>query len=487
MTHHGPRKSIMTSPSSAVQAVAPSTLSVSQQIAELAARITYDALPARIRERAKLHMLDVIGTALAATRFEFSHRAAAGLLSLGENGTHTVIGMPVKLALRDAVLLNGILAHGLDYDDTHPGAIVHPSSSAFPCTFGIAEKVNANGKELLAAYVMAVDVATRIGVAAGGAMHTAGFHTTGIAGHLGCAVGAGKLLGLTQEQLTLAQGLAGSTASAISEHRADGAWNKRMHPGWAGVGGITAASLARGGFVGTRRVYEGADGLFRAHTAERFSEVVDIGAMTCGLGERWMLDEVAIKPFPICHLLHACADSAIALREKHNLDAKDIVRVRALLHPETFHYVAEPAEMRRRPVSDYMAKFSVQFVVAACLVRGKFGYAELEPEALEDKAILDLAQRVSHEADPESQFPKYFSGGVVVTLRDGRELVHMERINRGAGERALSAGDITAKFMDNAGLVLTRSKAERIRDLVLELDKREVAELAAVLAGSRPE
>lgn len=474
----------MNSPSPAVRSVAVTPPSVSQQIAETAARLTYDRLPARIRERAKLHMLDVIGTALAATRFEFSHRALAGLLSLQEHGTHTVIGMPVKLALRDAVLLNGILAHGLDYDDTHPGAIVHPSSSAFPCTLGVGEKVNATGRELIAAYVMAVDVATRVGVAAGGAMHTAGFHTTGIAGHFGCAIGAGKLMRLTTEQLALAQGLAGSTSSAISEHRADGAWNKRMHPGWAGVGGITAAALARGGFVGTRKIYEGADGLFRSHTAERFGEV-DIGAMTRGLGEHWLLDEVAIKPFPICHLLHACADSAIAVREKHHLDPRDIVRVRALLHPETFHYVAEPAEMRRRPVSDYMAKFSVQFVVAACLTRGKFGYAELEPDALADETILDLAQRVSHEADPQSQFPKYLSGGVVVTLRDGRELVHMEKINRGAGERALSAEDIAAKFMDNAELVLARAKAERIRDFVLELDKHDVSDLAAVLAGSR--
>lgn len=479
-------ESIMSSPSPAVQDVAPAAASVSQQIAETAARLSYDTLPVRIREHAKFHMLDVIGTALAATRFEFSHRALAGLLSLQENGTHTVIGMPVKLALRDAVLLNGILAHGLDYDDTHPGAIVHPSSSAFPCTLGVGEKVNAAGKELIAAYVMAVDVATRIGVAAGGAMHTSGFHTTGIAGHLGCAIGAGKLMGLSSEQLALAQGLAGSTSSAISEHRADGAWNKRMHPGWAGVGGITAASLARGGFVGTRKIYEGADGLFRSHTGARFGEV-DIGAMTRGLGEHWLLDEVAIKPFPICHLLHACADSAIALRSKHRLAPADIVKVRALLHPETFHYVAEPAEMRRRPLSDYMAKFSVQFVVAACLTRGKFGYAELEPDALSDKTILDLAQRVSHEADPQSQFPKYFSGGVVVTLRDGRELVHMEKINRGAGERALGAEDITAKYMDNAELVLARPKAERIRDFVLELDKHDARKLAAVLAGSRPE
>ena len=463
--------------------LAPATQpSISQRIAKFAAGVTYDALPARVAERAKLHMLDVIGTALAATKFDFSHRALSGLVAAGEPGRHTVIGMPIKLLMRDAALLNGILAHGLDYDDTHPGAIVHPSSSAFPCALAVAEKTGARGGELIAAYVLGVDVATRVGLGAAGAMHTAGFHTTGIAGHFGCVIAAGKLLGLTEGELAMAQGLAGSTSSAVSEHRADGAWNKRMHPGWAGVGGITAALLARGGFVGTKKIYEGADGLYRSHTGERFGEV-DLPALTRELGERWLIEEVAIKPFPICHLLHACADSAIALRRRHNLAPGDIAKVRALLHPETFHYVAEPPEMRRCPVSDYMAKFSVQFVVAACLIRGKFGFAELENEALRDPQILALAQRVSHEADPQSQFPKYFSGGVVVTTRDGRELVHMEKVNRGAGERALTPDDITAKFMDNAGLVLSRGKAGRIRDFVLELERHSAHDLGALLAG----
>jgi 2-methylcitrate dehydratase PrpD len=469
-------------PESTPAAAAAAEPSISQRIADFAVATTYERLPQRIRDRAKLHMLDVIGTALAATRFDFAHRALKGLLGLGEPGTHTLIGIRKQLPLRDAALLNGILAHGLDYDDTHPGAIVHPSSSAFPCALGMGEKVNASGADLLTAYVLGVDIATRVGVTAAGAMHTSGFHTTGIAGHFGCVVAAGKLLGLSTEQLTKAQGLAGSTASAVSEHRADGAWNKRMHPGWAGVGGITAALLARGGYLGTRRIYEGADGLFRSHTGDRF-ESLDLSAMTAGLGEKWLIDEVAIKPFPICHLLHACADSALALRRKHALEPEDISKVRALLHPETFHYVCEPAEMRRRPVSEYMAKFSVQYVVAACLVRGKFGFAELEPEALIDRDILALAQRVSHEADPGSQFPKYFSGGVVITTTDGRELVHMEKINRGAGERALTAEDICAKFVDNAKLVVSPARAARIRDFVLEIERHGARDLAALIAG----
>ena len=473
----------MNTPAPAAAAAAVSKpLSISHSIAAVAASITPDALPAHVKERAKLHILDVIGTALAATKFDFAHRALSGLLSSGEPGRHTVIGMPAKLLLRDAVLMNGILAHGLDYDDTHPGAIVHPSGSAFPCALGVAEKIGASGAELITAYTLGVDIATRVGLAAAGAMHTSGFHTTGIAGHFGCVIAAGKLLGLSEQQLVMAQGLAGSTSSAVSEHRADGAWNKRMHPGWAGVGGITAALLARGGFVGTRKIYEGEDGLFRSHTGARFSEV-DFDALTRDLGRKWLIEDVAIKPFPICHLLHACADAALALRRKHALKPDDIAKVRALLHPETFHYVAEPAEMRRRPVSDYMAKFSVQFVVAACLVRGRFGFAELEDDALKDPQILELAQRVSHEADPQSQFPKYFSGGVVVTTRDGRELVHMEKVNRGAGERALTADEIAEKFMDNAGFVLSSDKAGRIRDFVLDLERREARELASLLAG----
>ena len=456
--------------------------SISQAIASFAAGLSFDAIPEKVRACAKHHILDVVGTALAATRFDFGQHALSGLLGIAEGGRSSVIGMGVKLPLRDAALLNGILAHGLDYDDTHPAAVVHPSCSAFPCALGVAEYIDATGRDLLMAYVLGVDVATRIGVAAKGLMHAQGFHTTGLAGHFGCAVAAGKLFNLSATKLALAQGLAGSTSSAVSEHRADGAWNKRMHPGWAAVGGITAASLARGGFVGTRRIYEGPDGLFRSHTGGKL-EAVDLEVITRDLGSRWLIEEVAVKPYPICHILHACADAALAIRRKHDVRHQDIASVRALLHPDTFHYVCEPAEMRRRPVSDYMAKFSVQFVVAACFVRGKFGFAELETDALNDSDILALAQRVSHAADPESAFPRYFSGGVVARLKDGRELVHMERINRGAGERALADDEIIAKFMENAELVLSRPRAAAIRDVVLDLEHYSARELGRTLAG----
>src|ERR1043166_2304715 len=419
---------------------APAPHSISRSIAEFAQAVDYASLPERLREFARFHILDVVGTSLAATRFEFAHRALTGLATAADAGSVSVVGMSARLPLKDAVLMNGILAHGLDYDDTHPGGPVHPSASAFPCALGLAEFLDRSGKELMTAYLLAVEIATRFGVAANGTMHKSGFHTTGLAGHMGCAVGAGHLFRLSAEQLTSAQGLAGSTASAISEHRADGAWNKRMHSGWAGVGGITAASLARSGFVGTRKVYEGEDGLFRSHSGAHIAGVMP-GALTEGLGETWRTEEVAIKPFPVCHILHACIDSVLALKRKHNLQPQDIAQVRALLHPETFHFVCDFEEMRRKPATDYIAKFSVFYTLAAALVRGKCGFAELEPEALGDPEILALAERVIYDADPDSLFPKYFSGGAVITLKDGRVLTHIEKVNRGAGERALTGDE----------------------------------------------
>jgi 2-methylcitrate dehydratase PrpD len=474
--------SVQLAPSGELGAVRQSAQAISRTIAEFAENLHYDNLSPRLREFARYHILDVVGISLAATRFDFSHRALTGLSALADGGNNVVLGMGVKLPLKDAVLMNGILAHGLDYDDTHPGGPVHPSSSAFPCALGLAEFLDRTGKELLTAYLIGVEVATRFGIAANGTLHKSGFHTTGIAGHLGCAVAAGRLFRLNSEQLAWAQGLAGSTASAIAEHRADGAWNKRIHSGWAGVGGITAASLARSGFIGTSKVYEGGDGLFRSHAGAYLPDV-KTGALTEGLGDTWRAEEVAVKPFPICHILHACVDSAVILRRAHNLKARDIAQVRALLHPETFHFVCDFPDMRRRPASDYIAKFSVYYAVAAALVRGKCGFAELEPAALNDPEILALAQRVTYDADPESQFPQYFSGGVVITLKDGGVLTHVEKINRGAGDRALTGEEIAAKFMENAELAVARSRAEEMRDRVLDIERHGARDLARVLGA----
>ena len=461
-------------------AAAAPAKSLSRTIAEFMQDVNYAVLPQRLRDFARFHILDVVGTALAATKFDFAQRALNGLTTMADGGSMSVLGMGATLPLKDAVIMNGILAHGLDYDDTHPGGPVHPSSSAFPCALGVAEFLDRSGRDLLTAYLIAVEISTRFGIATNGALLKSGYHTTGVAGHMGCALGAGHLMRLNTEQLVYAQGLAGSTASALAEHRADGAWNKRFHPGWAGAGAITAASLARSGFLGTKKIYEGTDGLFRSH-AGTYLNLVKADELVAGLGATWRAEEVAVKPYPVCHMLHACIDSVLALKREYQLKVDDIAEIRALLHPAVFHSVCENPELRRKPESDYVAKFSVYYTLAAALVRGRCGFSELESEALNDPAILALAARVTYEADPDSAYPEYFSGGAVVTLKNGKSFKHVDRINRGAGERALSGDEIGAKFLENAELVTTPARARELRDIVLDIERHSARELTRAL------
>ena len=459
---------------------AAETRSVSRQLADYVSEFSYQAIPPAVRERAKYLMLDAVGIAYASTQYPFAHHILSGIRSVAGSGASSLIGLSDKLPLRDAVLMNGALVHGLDYDDTHVGAIVHPTASALPCAMGVTESINAGGRDLLAAYILGVETVVRVCGAAKGGFHHFGFHPTGIAAHFSCALQAGWLYGLNAHQLTMAQGLVGSTAAASQEFLDEGAWNKRLHPGWAGIAGITAAHLARNGYVGPTKTYEGRFGLYQSHLSHLKDEV-DYDYVTAGLGERWELSEVAIKPFPACHLVHACADAALALREKHNLKPEDIASVQALIPEPTIHIIAQPEANKIKPVRDYDAKFSVQFVTAACLVLGRFGLAELEQDTLNNPLILDLASRVSYAADPDTAYPKYFSGGVVIKTRDGKTLRHHEAVNRGAGARALTGDEISKKYRDNAAMALPGRRVEQVRDAILGIESLSAREFMSVL------
>ena len=190
-----------------------------------------------------------------------------------------------------------------------------------------------------------------------------------------------------------------------------------------------------------------------------------------------------MKPYPICHLIHACADSALLLREKHGIEPGEIERIVAYVPQPTLHIIAEPIANKLRPANEYDAKFSTQFVVATCLVKGRFGLAELLDPTLRDPDILALAAKVECVPDPDALYPQYFSGGVEIKMRDGRSLRHHDKVNRGAGDRALSADDIQHKYFDNAALAVNRSRAEQICEAVLTLDQRPAVELSRLLAN----
>lgn len=445
--------------------------------------LAFEDIAPNVRDRAKYLMLDGLGIALAASRYPFAKKIWYGLSNLGGEGRCSVVGMDGRLKARDAVVMNGALIHGLDFDDTHMKAVVHATAAALPTALVMAEKQNSEGRELLVAYLIGMEVAVRIGIAADFGFHHRGLHATGVVAHFTAALIAGRLMGLSADQLTSAQGIVGSTAMASQEFVEDGAWNKRLHAGWAGVAGMTAAALAETGFVAPAKPFEGRFGLFRSLLGVT-DENLDLSAITNGLGDDWEATHSAVKPFPSCHFTHAVADAALVLRERHHIEASRISHITARIPAETIPVIAEPVANKLKPASDYDAKFSTQFIVAAALTKGRFGLSELEEDVLNDADILALAEKITCEADPESTFPKYYPGGLQITMSNGDVYDHYEPVNRGAGERALSESEITDKFLANATLAVTVDRAEAIRDAILRVNAISARDLTALLIGA---
>jgi len=453
-------------------------LAISEQLARFAAQFHYHSVPSEVRERAKELMLDACGIAFASHDYPFAAPALAACAALDEGGASSVIGSALRLPTRNAILANGILIHGLDFDDTHPRGVIHATTSVLPTVLAVAAQHGRSGTDLVAAYVLGVEIATRLGAVAKGGFHQVGFHPTGLIGTFGCAIAAGWLMGLDEAQYVDVQGLAMSMASGSLEFLNDGAWNKRMHPGWAGVAGVTAATLGRHGYRGTRLAYEGRFGLYPSHLGAVGG--FDLSIATGGLGEQWEVPNISVKPLPACHFTHAPIDAAIRLYQQ-GVRPEDIASVEVLVPKEVIKTVCEPESQKRRPANSYEAQFSIPYLVANALLKGRLALEDIDTPALSDPRTLDLAARIRYAADPASSFPKYYDGEVVVELNNGQTVRAREAINRGSADRPLTRDDIIAKFRINAARYDDGGKLAQIERALLEVESLSASELAAVL------
>jgi 2-methylcitrate dehydratase PrpD len=346
--------------------------------------------------------------------------------------------------------------------------------------FGVALRQRASGRDVLAAYLAGIECGARIGIAANGGFHAKGFHPTGLVGAFASAIAAGWLMDLAEPQLRHAQGIVLSMASGSLEFLADGAWTKRMHPGWAGVCGITAAAMAQQGFVGPAAPYEGRYGLYNSYMAD--GTAADLAGIAATLGQEWELLNIAFKPFPACHFNHAFIDAALALR-RQGIAPADVERITARIGGGPVPVVCEPEAQKKRPKGAYEAQFSVHYVIAAALLRGRFTLAELDGAALADPAILALADKVGYEVNPDSAYPRYYDGELVARLQDGRTVRHREAMNRGSDGNPIPPADIVDKFWGNATRALSRHRAQRVLDAVMALDRAaDLGELAGAVA-----
>lgn len=462
---------------------------LAERLATFATTCRAEGVPNEVADSVALRVLDVLGICCAAVPMDTSRAAMAYAADQGGHPVATTIGVGGRLPATLAAFVNGVLAHSLDYDDTHLPSVLHPSASVVPAALAAAQATGADGRATTAAIACGLEVCVRLGVAGcneatgSSIFFEHGQHATSICGALGASTAAALLYGADAADITHTLGVAASMGAGIIEANRTGGTVKRMHCGWAAHAGVSAAQLVHHGFTGPPTVLEGRFGFFEAwlHGSPWNGD-----AVTDGLGERWLVPEIVFKPYPANHFTHTAIDAALALRSRvPDLDRISSIELR-VARP-VVRTLGEPIEVKRRPETGYMAQFSGPYAVAAALLGG--GGLGLSLEDFTDELARDplrraLMAKVSVVADDglTAIFPRQFPSILRVCLDDGTELREEVLVNRGGPSRPLSHDELATKFAANASRVLAPEAVAAIEDATARLGElRTLDELLAPL------
>lgn len=419
-----------------------------------------DDVPAEAQRAACRHLLDGIGCAIASVRLDAVPFAIETAARFSAPEEATVLGDGHRAPAPIAALANGTLVHGLDFDDTHQAALVHATAAVLPAALAVGEETGATGAEVLAAAIAGYEIVIRLGAAFPHAFHARGFHATSVCGVFAAAAVAARLAGLDAAEAADAFGIAGSQAAGSLEFLQTGSSTKQLHPGLSAAAGINAARLAAAGAEGPASILEGPYGLYRSYLGED----VDPDVLTEGLGRRWEVQRITIKPYPACQLVHAPLDALATVLDR--IPDPDAVETMTFTVPEgSVPIVCEPAEAKRAPRTPYEGKFSLAYCAAAMVHDRSITVSSFGIEQLARPAVVELAARVGSITGDHAGPPADAPGMVEVVLRDGTTLHGEVAASKGGPDTPLSDAELLAKFEANVG----RDGARDLADAVLAL------------------
>ncbi len=380
----------------------------------------------------------------------------------------TVIGSGFRTSPPNAALANGFLGHLEDYDDTHT-TVIHPTAPIFPAALALSEQRTVSGRELLAAFAIGVDVASRIGLVIyrnfrDGAAH---WHITNTCGVLGAAAAAGRLLKLNEQQMVYAFAIAGTQACGVRE--VFGSMCKPFHAGKAAQNGLVAALLAQRGFTGTDGIFEGERGLVGVMATGH-----DITEATRDLGSRWELRQNGLKPYACGQANHGFLDAVLALRKKPGVSPDTIKH----MHGSVQQFA--PALVRRRhPRTGLESKFCYYHSMAAAMIDGQALAAQFTDARATDSAVAALRERIDFSEDPSLARR---AAAVTLELTDGT--TYTERIEHPTGTPGNPMPDLMVqqKFNGLATAALGAEKANKAQRALWDADQlTDVRELIPLL------
>lgn len=441
---------------------------LTRKLAAFCHGLRYEQLTPEIVDRAKYFFLDYLAVAVRGSLSESSQPVYRLTARLKEPGPGTVLGRRQKTAVQYAALANGTSAHSLELDDTHQGGSIHLGVSVFSTALAVAEQVGASGPAFLTSAVAGFEAAARLAMAVKPKEHYGrGFHPTATCGTFGAAVTAGRLLDLTEAQLLSALGIAGSQAAGSMEFLTEGAWTKRLHPGWAAFSGIHAALLAKEGFVGPTTIVEGRDGFLKA-----YSNDPDPNKMSNGLGRDFQILQTAVKPHACCRYTQAPIDAVLAVVRGHDILPTDVKTVTIGMLETGIPVICEPTKRTYHPANVVEAQFSLPFGVAVAVSRRQAGLKEFAPTMLHDAEVLAIMPKVSYTHDPalEENFPKEWPAWARVELIDGREVTARVRFPKGDPDNPLSWQELIDKYQGLVGSVWESPRCATVKDAVRQLE-----------------
>ena len=416
-------------------------VSVSEQLAAAFSAMPPE-LPIAVANMCDAVLMDVAGLCVAARNSVYLQ---AALHATREPGTCTLIGHAGAFNVATAALCNGTAAHGEDYDDTFEGGPVHAGAVIIPAVLAAAEQHRLAGSDAARGIAVGCEVMCRLCLVAPKRVHAAGFHPTAVFGALGAAAGVASALRLDNAQWFNALGIAGSMASGIIEYLAEGAWTKRMHPGWAAQAGYRAARMAHAGFTGPRTLFDGEHGFFHAFAN---SDGCDFSAMLDGAGKQWLSSDIAFKPYACGTMAHPYIDCARKLVAE-GVAPDDVASIECKTAEGIVHRLWEPLAAKQNPPNGYAAKFSIPYAIAVGMLRGDAGLVEYEDAVVHDPAVRALAGKVRYVVDPDNPYPRQFTGHLRVTLENGEVREASQGHFRGGREEPMSAEALEAKFIAN--------------------------------------
>ena len=410
-------------------------------LAQHVSRTAYADLPASAIESARRDILDTFGCMLGGSGSPGIGELFAVISRWGGLAESRVLLRGTRLPAPQAALLNASMGHALDFDDTlDTGGSIHPGVSVLGSALAVCDSLgNVTGRDVLLAVALGLDISCRVALAS---TVDRGWHRTAAMGVFGATAAAGKLIGLTPEQMLAAFGIAYSHAAGNRQCILDGALTKRMQAGQAESAGVFAAVLARTGFSGAQNIFDGRFGFFELYQPNG----ADASLLLRDLGTAFRGEELSYKPYPCGRPLHAAIDAALAARTQLAIERpEDIESVTVEADPAGHSDQFGRGPAKRRPTQVVEAQFAQPFLVATALVHGKIGIAEVD--GLGDASVLALADRIAGVAR-EGRPKRWLS--ITVQRTDGRSVTIEASDPIGSPEKPLSDAQLAAKFRDCA-------------------------------------